>query len=128
MTSDTDVMYSRDIDNVERLAAALGDLDVRLRGVPGDLPFRPDPRTLSAGMNYTFTSRFGALDVLAEVDGISSYEGLRRRARVMRMMGLDIRVAGVNDLIAMKSAAGRPKDLRALDDLAAILELEGRGE
>jgi hypothetical protein len=31
-------------------------------------------------------------------------------------------------LIAMKRAAGRTKDLRGLDDLAAILELENRGE
>ena len=32
ITSDTDVMYARDAENVGRLASALAQLDVRLRG------------------------------------------------------------------------------------------------
>jgi predicted nucleotidyltransferase len=128
ITSDTDVMYARDAENVGRLASALAQLDVRLRGAPADLPFHPDAKTLRAGMNFTFTSRFGDLDVLGEVAGITSYEGLRTRARLMRLGGRDVPVANVHDLIAMKRAAGRTKDLRGLDDLAAILELENRGE
>lgn len=128
VTYDTDVMYARDRENIERLAAALGELEVRLRGVPADLPFRPDAKTLQAGMNFTFTSDSGDLDILGEVGGISSYEGLRTRARIMRLGGQEAHVASVQDLIAMKQAAGRTKDKRALDDLAAILELESRGE
>lgn len=128
VTYDTDVMYARDHTNIERLAAALGSLEVRLRGVPEDLPFRPDAKTLQAGLNFTFTSGSGDLDVFGEVKGVSSYEGLRTRARVMRLGGQDIHVASVQDLIEMKSAAGRRKDLRGLDDLAAILELESRGK
>lgn len=128
ITYDTDVMYARDRENVERLATALADLQVRLRGVPADVPFCPDTRTLQAGMNFTFSSDSGDLDILGEVDGIPSYESVRTRARIMRIGGQDMHVASVQDLIAMKQAAGRTKDLRALDDLAAILELEGRGE
>jgi len=127
-TLDTDVMYARDVENIERLAAALGSLQVRLRGAPADLPFRPDAKTIRAGMNFTFTSDSGDLDVLGEVDGISSYERLRTRARVMELGGRDVLVASVQDLISMKQAAGRTKDKRGLDDLAAILELESRGE
>lgn len=128
VTSDTDILYARDLANVERLATALGGLDVRLRGVPEELPFVPDARTLRAGMNFTFTCRYGDLDILGEVAGLTNYEGVRSRARVMRLDNRDVRVASVDDLIAMKAAAGRPKDLRAIDDLAAIRELELRGE
>ena len=128
ITYDTDVMYARDRENIERLATALAELQVRIRGVPADVPFRPDAKTLQAGMNFTFSSDSGDLDVLGEVDGIPSYESVRTRARIMRIGGQDVHVASVQDLIAMKQAAGRTKDLRALDDLAAILELEGRGE
>jgi hypothetical protein len=128
ITYDTDVMYARDRENIERLATALAELQVRLRGVPADVPFRPHAKTLQAGMNFTFSSDSGDLDVLGEVDGIPSYESVRTRARIMRIGGQDVHVASVQDLIAMKQAAGRTKDLRALDDLAAILELEGRGE
>jgi hypothetical protein len=128
ITYDTDVMYARDRENIERLATALAELQVRLRGVPADVPFGPDAKTLQAGMNFTFSSDAGDLDILAEVDGIPSYESVRTRARIMRIGGQDVHVASVQDLIAMKQAAGRPKDLRGLDDLAAILELEGRGE
>ena len=35
------------------------------------------------------------------------------------------RIAGIHDLIAMKQQAGRPQDLRDIDELRRILALSG---
>jgi len=128
LTEDIDVMYGREAENIERLAAALAGLEVRLRGVPDDLPFKPDAKTLMAGQNFTFTTQYGPFDVLAYADGAPSYSDLRERAVRMEFDAREVLVASLDDLIAMKAAAGRSKDLRAIDDLEAIRELESREE
>jgi len=46
LTSDLDVVYARDRENLERLVAALQPLDPYLRGAPPGLPFRFDVETL----------------------------------------------------------------------------------
>jgi len=124
ITADTDVMYSRTADNVERLAGVLAELQVRLRDAPDSLPFKPDVHTFRAGLNFTFTSKYGDLDLLGQVDGVRGYEELRKRAQLVKLGKRAVRVAGVDDLIAMKTAAGRTKDLRGLDDLEAIRALD----
>jgi hypothetical protein len=66
-----------------------------------------DARTLKAGLNFTFSTSFGSLDLLGE----PPYEALRERARVLEIDGVPTSVASLDDLIRMKEAAGRPKDL-----------------
>jgi len=62
-TSDLDVCYSRDPRNLERLAKALQSVDARLRNAPRDLPFILDAETLRRGLNFTFTTNVGSLDL-----------------------------------------------------------------
>ena len=45
----------------------------RLRGAPPDVPFLLDAKRLEAGGNFTFETRLGSLDCLADVGGIQSY-------------------------------------------------------
>src|SRR5262249_10579376 len=44
-TYDLDIAYARGRRNLERLAAALREIRVRLRGAPADLPFQIDAQT-----------------------------------------------------------------------------------
>jgi hypothetical protein len=109
-TEDLDVAYARDGDNLERLAAVLIVLDARLRGAPADLPFVPDAKTLQNGANFTFLTRYGSLDVLADPAGAPPYTELKAAATRIVVRGVEVRVASLDHLIAMKEAAGRPKD------------------
>ncbi len=106
-TYDLDIAYARGRRNLERLAGALRDIGVQLRGAPDDLPFQVDARTLEAGMNFTFITEFGPFDILGHVDGIRSYEELRDGAEIQSVGGIPVRVASLNHLIGMKRTVDR---------------------
>lgn len=109
-TYDLDVAYARDRGNLDRLAASLRELRVGWRGGPPDLPIELDAAMLHNGANFTFDTPFGHFDVLGEVSGVRGYEELRREARIEFYDGLEIRVASLDHLIAMKRSANRVKD------------------
>jgi hypothetical protein len=122
LTGETDLCYARDPENLGRLALALADLEASLRGAPRDLPFVLDARTLEAGDHLTFDTTAGALDILARPSGIpGGYEELERAADGMEIApGLTVKVASIDDIIRMKRAAGRPKDLIEVEVLGAL--------
>ena len=108
---DVDVAYGRDRPNLERLASALRELDATLRDAPPDDPFQLDAKTLEAGVaHFTFSTPFGALDILDRPDGAPPYEQLKSAATHAEIDGERVRVASLDHLIAMKEAAGRTKD------------------
>jgi hypothetical protein len=127
LTNDVDVCYDRDPDNLERLAAALTSMHARLRGVDDDVPFVLDARTLRNGDSFTFTTDFGAVDVLATPSGTRGYPDLAAGATRTDVGGFEVDVVSLDDLIRMKRAAGRAKDAFAVEVLLALRdEIEGR--
>ena len=128
VTQDVDVCYARDGDNLQRLAAALTEVHAELRGADPDLRFRMDAKTLRAGDSFTFTTDVGWLDILGTPSGTTGFEDLARTADVFDLFGYRVLVASVEDLIRMKRAAGRPKDLLALEELGALREELARSE
>lgn len=124
-TRDVDFVASTDRPNLERLAAALRDLDARLSDTDAHLLGIDvhDPETLGSGANFTMETDAGGLDFFNDVPGAAPYDQLRDRALVIDLDGVTIRVAGRDDLIRMKQASGRPQDL---DDIAALTALDDR--
>jgi hypothetical protein len=123
-TQDLDISYAADEANLERLGRVLVGLDARLRGVTDDVPFIPDGRTLRRTRVLTLETPLGSIDLLADPDGSPAYATLRERAVVDRVAGVAVPYASLEDLIAMKKAAGRPKDLVAVEELEALLRLQ----
>jgi hypothetical protein len=120
VTNDVDVCYERSPENLERLASALRELRARLRGVDEEVPFRLDAATLAAGDHFTFTTSAGALDVLGTPAGVRGFDELAGRAVRFDLGDVSILVASIDDLIRMKRAAGRQKDLVEVEVLAAL--------
>jgi hypothetical protein len=121
-TYDLDVVYARSTANLQRLATALAPLDPYLRGAPPGLPFRLDSETLRRGLNFTLTTRLGDLDLLGELTGGGGYEDLLAHAIEATMFDERCRYLGLEKLIQVKRAAGRPKDLEVIAELEALKE------
>lgn len=119
-TFDLDIAYARDDENLERLAAALLAIDATLRGAPPDVPFQLDAETLERGANFSFTTRFGPLDILGDTAGSPAYRELRAAATPVEIRGVTILVASIDHMIAMKVASGRPHDVAVAAELRAI--------
>lgn len=119
---DLDVMYARDRDNIVRLVDALREIDVRLRGAPADPPFLLDAKTIENGSNFAFVTAHGDFDVLGHAGGMPVYDELRAEAPVREVLGLAVRVASIDHLIAMKRAANRPKDKIMVEEYIVIAD------
>lgn len=116
-TKDLDIVYDPRDENLQHLAKVLSDVRARLRGIDEDVPFVPDARTLRQTQILTLETDDGGLDLLLAPDGAPAYRVLRERAAVFDLDGVEVRVASIEDLIAMKRAAGRQQDLT---DVAAL--------
>jgi hypothetical protein len=122
VTYDVDVVYARDVANLERLASALAPYSPYPRGAPPGLPFLWDAETLRRGLNFTLTTALGDLDLLGIVTGGGDYAALLPDTSSMHLFGRQVRVVGLQKLIELKRAAGRPKDFEAMAELDALLE------
>lgn len=117
-TYDLDVAYAGQSENRDRLASALNEIGIRIqRGSFGEQEA------------YSFETQFGSLDVMREVPGVESYEQLWRDAAQEWIAGVDVRVASLDHLIAMKRAANRVKDqLMVLEYVELAEEIRRREE
>lgn len=122
LTNDLDVCYSRDRANLERLATALQSVNAKLRNAPADLPFMIDADTLHHGLNFTFSTDVGSLDLLGEVRGVGFYDDVLSEAVTYELFGYSFPVIELKKLILAKRTAGRPKDMITVLELEALLE------
>ncbi|HYE65925.1 MAG TPA: hypothetical protein VD966_10090, partial [Pyrinomonadaceae bacterium] len=76
LTEDLDVVYRRTHENVARIVRALARFHPYPRGAPAGLPFRWEERAVWNGLNFTLTTKLGALKLLGEVTGGGGYDEL----------------------------------------------------
>jgi hypothetical protein len=137
LTYDIDCLPARTEGNLDRLATAMRELHARLR-VEGlsdadaaQLPVQVTGSTLARMEISTWRTDAGDFDVLAVLPGVNgrqlSYDELAGRADALDLDGVVVRVAALDDVIASKEWADRPKDRAALDELRALRRRDAPG-
>ncbi len=124
-SKDLDIVPNPSRENLERLAAALLDANT-IDAEASDFDRAEIPMSatrvedLSQGGNFRLVTSLGDLDVLQWVSGIEAddlYAELYPHTLVGNVEGIPIRVCGLEHLLAMKRAAGRPQDIEDLKRL-----------
>jgi len=129
VTEDTDLAISGQPDTVASLIRALAPLNPRPLRLPERATYVWDARSLHGPFTCLMTDA-GKVDMLFRILGVDSFEGVYSRSIVRRVFGVDLRIAALTDLIAMKEASNRPKDrlhLMELYEIQRIVEEEGIG-
>lgn len=124
ITNDLDLFFGRRPDNLTRLVEALKPYHPRPRDIPEGLPFVWDRVTLANGTIFTLITDLGAIDLLAEVSGLGSFEEVYARSVLVEVFGRRVRTLDLKGLINSKRALGRDKDVNVLRELESLLEAE----
>lgn len=117
-TNYADLIPAPNPANLERLATALRSLGARVLN-PGEEGTEISAAMLPKAAIWQFVTRDGGIDVMHEVPGGRSYAELSDRAFHVRLGDIDVPVVGLDDLIQMKLARGRPLDMA---DVAALTD------
>jgi len=120
-TFDLDVVHHRTVENVERLIGVFPTLEAFVRGrAPGERVV-PSREALLGPGHQLLRTRFGALDLLGELEDGEGFDQLMPHARPATIRGRTILVVSLEKLIELKRRANRDKDrlvLPALQELA----------
>jgi hypothetical protein len=114
MTVDLDVMPRRDLDNADRLAAALNALGA---GRPDGVKAELEGADFLGWQSQRYDTDAGPLDVVPHAAAIGGFEDATTVE--LELGDFSIRVLGLDDVIASKEELGRPKDTAALPALYA---------
>ncbi|MBY0526531.1 MAG: hypothetical protein K2R98_24260 [Gemmataceae bacterium] len=121
-TVDLDIVHSRDPENLNRLLAALQELDAYYREA-GERRLRPTPSHLASPGHQLLRTSGGSLDVLGAISGNRGYDELLPVTVELRLRNdLTVRILDLETLIAIKEETGRDKDKAALPILRQALE------
>ena len=122
-TFDVDFAYAAEDENLERIAAFLPKIHARVLGRPTNDGFIIQPFTLQRVRFLNLKTDLGEVDVMREIPGVDSFEGLWERALPLDLGGFTVRIASLDDLISMKRAANRPKDQAHLVELLQLKKI-----
>ncbi len=118
VTLDLDVMPRRELDNADRLAAALNALDARAPGQDSEVAL--EGADFLGWQSQRFDTEAGPLDVVPHATAIGGFEDV---ATIELALGeISVRVITIDEVIASKEELGRPKDTAALPALYATRE------
>lgn len=121
-TADADITPDTSHTNLTRLAAALRELNAKIRteSVPEGLPFACDAQGLAAAEMWNLVTDAGDLDIAFQPAGTHGYPDLRSDATSAEIYDATVQIASLSDVIRSKQAANRPKDQRVLPTLREI--------
>ena len=125
LTADADITPASDKQNLERLAAALKDLDAKVytESVPEGLVFDRSAAALGRSRMWNLVTAAGRLDIAFLPAGTEGYEDLAKGAEKFEAFGVHFLAASLKDIIRSKEATGRAKDEEDVVILKALERL-----
>ncbi len=122
MTADADITPARDRENLERLAAALSELNARVYTdtVPEGLAFDCSVPMLERGEMWNLVTAAGRLDIAFVPAGTEGFDDIVGDAVRFDVYGVELLVASLEDIVRSKEAADRPQDRQ---DVVIIREM-----
>lgn len=124
MTLDVDVVHRRTPENIDRLIAALRELDAHFRG-HGERKLVPQVSHLESRGHQLLTTQNGALDVLGAIEDGLDYDALIDESVGVEIEGEVLRVLSLARYVALKERSDRPKDQARLPVLRQTLREHG---
>lgn len=123
-TFDLDITPERSDENLARLSEALRDLGARIRaeGTDEPLPFNHDAHSLGAVEVWNLRTPHGDLDISFLPTGTHGYDDLHRDSIDTTVLGVQVEIASLADVVRSKEAANRPKDQLTLPTLRRLLD------
>ena len=122
LTFDIDITPDTSAENLTRLSSALTEVHASIRTEGEVLPFAHDGASLGRASLWNLTTPHGDVDITFVPSGTQGYADLHRDASRDEVLGIEIEIASLADVIRSKEAAGRPKDHLALPSLRKLLE------
>lgn len=128
LTADADITPDRSRDNLEKLAAALVELEARVytESVPEGLPFDCSAKMLARAELWSLMTAAGRLDLAFVPAGTEGYEDLARAAVRFEVFGVELLAASLADIVRSKEAADRPQDRQDVVILREMMRRSGR--
>jgi len=122
-TKDVDIVVAQDAENLKRLAGVAEAIHGHVHAGESFLSSQLSiAGQIAGGEQVAIETDLGRLDIVQGLDGIPSYDDLYTRSTKAEILGIEVAVCSIDDLKAMKRAAGRTRDLADLEDLDAASE------
>jgi predicted nucleotidyltransferase len=119
-TKDVDIVADREPENLGRIADVAIEVGGQVQTRDAFVSSRFSiAALLTEGERVQIDTDLGALDVVQGLPGVPTYSELRARAEEVEILGVTLALCSLDDLRAMKRAAGRTRDLADLEDLSA---------
>lgn len=117
-TKDVDIVIYPEPENMRAVAEVVASANGRVHQGEAllDTPVSI-ASALASGEQTAIETDLGRLDVVQGLEGVPGYEELRSRSVEADLLGVTVAICSIEDLKAMKRAAGRTRDLADLEDL-----------
>ena len=124
VTQDLDICSSMSIENIEKLRLILKDYNpVHRMNRKANLSFLDHPKTVEGLNNIYLDTDLGILDILSATQPAGDFKTIKKNSIQINIYGHTCNVISIDDLIKVKSAMKRPKDLQAVEELIKIKSL-----
>jgi len=124
-TFDLDVVHHRDENNLDRLLAALSELEAFYRDLT-DRRLPPNSGSLAGPGHNLMMTKFGPVDFLGTIGHGHSYEELLSKSTTVSLGSCDVCVLNLKALIRIKEETATEKDRMALLVLRRTLNEQKR--